>query len=535
MSWAAQDFVSIYLYYSASAKNLFVNRSSEDHMPLFKKLSFAQFNTLVENLVTLLFDNRLFPMHYLKTLEDLKALLENIKKEVDTNGTANFFLDLIKPSDNSTQKYEVYLNFLTRLLHKVIMLLKNTRDQVQELMKFLATCEPSHYSEKEPSKSADDLLFKDLPRFEECPTEEILQSKIMNYINKSEHVVNDDSTYYYHINQRTKPSPLLEDKESLILNSLIFNSKHRAQIQNFIEENIYKKIHILNEISSLLFLEMVNITFNPSMLPLRSSYYTHDQAIYPMHVQPKQYVYQLYSEKELYYLKQLYKLNLEIFMALNQDTKNLKDNVEMLKFDCRLFERFDKERDIRMDQRQLYMLFNENLPLILSILKNFVRNVDIYPQLFYVFFDCFCGTDFLQQVINYDTRQNPAANQPGGQTEKFTGLYTLSLLSKLFIKHLMVMFNKLPEKLDQFHFLYDKDINIHYFFLKILKFIFRTIKLKEESSKAYAAELINLLKKHIFKLIMVALKLSSKLCVTSHEPVSYGLPFFAEDHFQKCH
>ena len=88
----------------------------------------------------------------------------------------------------------------------------------------------------------------------------------------------------------------------------------------------------------------------------------------------------------------------------------------------------------------------------------------------------------------------------------------LNLLSELFIRYIMVMVSKLPEKLDTFHFLYDREINIHYLFIKILKFIYRMIKFKMESNKGYANEMIVHLKKHTFKLVMVILKQSSSLC-----------------------
>jgi hypothetical protein len=501
LSWSSQDLISIYVYYSESLKRLM--SAKDENQALFRKLSFKQFNVLIENLLTLTFDNRLFPNYHIKALEELKQLLDILRKEVETSPPSNMVKEIITGPDSHDKN--IYTQFLSRLLKKMIMQLKITRDQVQELHTFLTTCSPKNSPEKE-AKSNDDVLFREMPRFEECVTQDLLTQKILNFINKTEGMLNDNSTYYYHGNQKMKPSPLMEDKEGFVINSLTINSKYKTHIQSFTEDNIYKRIAILNDITSMLFLELVNMSLDLRTQQGRSSYYAHEQ-----HIQQRAYIYQVYSESELKYLKKMYKLNLQIFTVLTNETKNLKENVDMLRFNCNIFERTEKERDIRMDQRQLYMLLSDNLPRILIILKNFVRHLDIYPHLFYMFFDSFSGTDILAQLGQYDRQAPNLQNAQPNLTEKFTGLYSFSLYSRLFIKHILVMFNKLPEKLDPFHFLYDKDINIHYFFLKILKFIFRTIKFREELNRGYTLELINLLKKHIFKLIMVTLKLSSSI------------------------
>jgi hypothetical protein len=508
VSWSSQDLIGIYVYYSESFKKL-MNSKDESQQPFYRKLSFRQYNALVENLLTLTFDNRLFPSYNIKALEELKHLLEVLRKEVEQNPTSQLVRELL---GNDPSEKTAYHAFVSRLLHKMVIHLKITRDQVQELHTFLSTCDSYSTPEKE-AKSNDDVLFREMPRFEECPDQATLDAKIMNFINKTEGMLNDNSTYYYHGNQKMKPSPLMEDKEGFVMNSLTINNKYKAHIQSFTEDNIYKRIALLNEISSMLFLELVSLGNEGRGLQGRPNYYSHEP-----HLQTRNYIYQVYADSELQLLRRMYKLNLEIFTVLTAETKHLKDNVELLRFNCAIFERVEKERDIRMDQRQLYMLLSENLPLILVILKNFVRHLDIYPHLFYMFFDSFSGTDILAQLGNYEGRQgNPQQNPQGQNNERFIGLYTFSLYSRLFIKHILVMFNKLPEKIDPFHPLYDKDINIHYFFLKILKFIFRTIKFREELNKGYTLELINLLKKHIFKLIMVTLKLS----ITNYYPMDY--------------
>lgn len=74
----------------------------------------------------------------------------------------------------------------------------------------------------------------------------------------------------------------------------------------------------------------------------------------------------------------------------------------------------------------------------------------------------------------------------------------------------MFLLDRLPENIDETHFLYDKELNIHVFMLKILKYIFRTIRYKDNSNHEFAERLINKLRTHIFKLILVVIKLASQ-------------------------
>lgn len=134
--------------------------------------------------------------------------------------------------------------------------------------------------------------------------------------------------------------------------------------------------------------------------------------------------------------------------------------------------------------------------------------------MFHIYFDCFCGTDLFKTV---NIGERPAQNQ---QLERHVGLYMLSNYLELMIKNCMLMLSELPQKLDTSHYLYEKDLNIHSFLLKILRYIFRAIKLKEEgqrSSKSYASELVMFLQRHVLRLILVVMKLS----ITNYYPMDY--------------
>ena len=95
------------------------------------------------------------------------------------------------------------------------------------------------------------------------------------------------------------------------------------------------------------------------------------------------------------------------------------------------------------------MLLEHNLPLTLQILKSFLRNTEIYPLLFYTFCDFFLGTEFLQHLQNVE-RQSGQPTQPTREIDKHivSGMYTFTLISELLIKYIVIMSNKLPEKVD---------------------------------------------------------------------------------------
>ena len=154
---------------------------------------------------------------------------------------------------------------------------------------------------------------------------------------------------------------------------------------------------------------------------------------------------------------------------------------------------------LRIDTRQIYSMIEDNIVIILKILKNLVKlGADTYPNYFQYFFDIFSGTNH-------------------SKPEENTGLYMYSLFCQILINNLMRLIDKLPEQLDEFHFLYDKDINIHIFILKVLKYIFRTIRLKESTNTSFSKHLIKKLKVNIFKLILVIIKLTSE----QYYPIDY--------------
>lgn len=500
LSWTPHDFMNVYLSYNSALRTILYGKG-EGMVQQISKLFFAQVYTLVDNLLYIIFDSRTFPNFYTRAVEDLKQLVEYVKKDIESQGPLHRELAV---GATATDKYPRYSAFLARVLQKLVVQLKVTRDHVEELMAYLAQANVRESAER-GTKIIDELVFKEMPRYEENPSPQAMQEKVLQFIGKTEQLLADDSIFYYHNHYRTVVSPLMEDKEGFMMNSYPVNPNMKLSINNFIEEYLFKRVALLNDVSMILFLELANLSFDSRTATRRAP----DDG--QGGTQRVSYYYQTYPETELSTLRKMYRYTLEIFHAFAQDPQHMKESPDSFRFSTAPFERVDKDEIIRMDQRQLYQLFEECLPLFFLTLKKLYRSVDIYPQLYYIFFDCFVGTDFQQQA---STPERPPAGQPAQPERPMqnNGLYMLNLLSELFIRYIMIMVSKLPEKLDSFHFLYDKDINIHYLFIKILKFIYRMIKFKMDSNKPYANEMIVHLKKHTFKLVMVILKLSSKLC-----------------------
>ena len=107
-----------------------------------------------------------------------------------------------------------------------------------------------------------------MPRYEECPTP-LFQERVLQFISKSEAMLADDSIFYYHNHYRTVVSPLMEDKEGFMMNSYPVNANMKLSINNFIEEYLFKRVALLNDLSMLLFLELANLAFDPRTSPRR--------------------------------------------------------------------------------------------------------------------------------------------------------------------------------------------------------------------------------------------------------------------------
>lgn len=213
-------------------------------------------------MLSIIFDVRLYSNYYVKALEELKNLVEILKKDYEKKGPMS--TGLSDPNSHSSQDRS-YQAYLMRLLNKVIIQLKITRDYVIELMNYLAVNESKVNTEK-ASKIVEDIVFSEMPRFEDNPGPEEVQNRILKFIDKSIPHLQDETVFYYHYFQKVKTGPLMEEKEGFLMESQPINPKNKVNVHSYIEDNIFKKISILNDLSSLLFLEIANISFDSGLV-----------------------------------------------------------------------------------------------------------------------------------------------------------------------------------------------------------------------------------------------------------------------------
>lgn len=125
---------------------------------------------------------------------------------------------------------------------------------------------------------------------------------------------------------------------------------------------------------------------------------------------------------------------------------------DSLKFYLNFVQREENAGDIiKLDANQTYSMIENNIGLILKIMKNLVKiGSDSYFHYLQQFFELFAG----------------GSRQDGSRTDSTNGghnLYLYKLAVEIILKNLIILMQKLPEKLDKFHYLYDEDNNIHMF------------------------------------------------------------------------
>ena len=84
----------------------------------------------------------------------------------------------------------------------------------------------------------------------------------------------------------------------------------------------------------------------------------------------------------MYFLRKMYKYNLEIFYQLTLSPKlsNLKEVPDPLKLKIDFIDRQMEDQIYRLDSRQVYFLIEDNIQIIFQILKNLVKiGHDTYP------------------------------------------------------------------------------------------------------------------------------------------------------------
>jgi hypothetical protein len=328
-------------------------------------------------------------------------------------------------NQNFSQSYQ---NLILKILQKLIIQLKIIRDNLREILDYF-TVNP-HLLNTSRKKQVDYHLFEKFPRYENYPTTEAREKAIHEFITTDE--VNLEAVFWNNANHKSLISPLMEDEEGLVINSIVV-APNTNKFHVFIEDTIIRKIGLINDIAAKIIAEIMS---RISMAQRRGTTSSNQRRIITVVLNPN----------ECYFVNKLYKYNLQTFLTLTEGEKILsfKDVNEIFKFYLTFIEKQEGTNDfIRLDSNQTYSMIENNIVLILKILKNLVKiGSDSYFQYLQQFFDVFAGGSMQTQ---------------GG------GAYLYKLACEIILKNLIILMQKLPEKLDKFHFLYDEDSNVHMF------------------------------------------------------------------------
>lgn len=460
--WSISDVNNVLYFWIYSQKAMMKqSRGKEAQYMIMNQKKEVQY-MFIDNIIGIIFDRRAFPNFVVNALHHLKVMIEYISQELS----------------NKLEKFEA--NLMLKILQKMVIQMKIVRNNHRNINEFLEKNEGKEISER--NKVFDQMLFNKMPRYENFTNEDEFQAAIDKYLMNDE--IDLDSAFLCTASQSKASyvSPLLEDEEGLVVNSVAIHPCSQ-KLSLSLDENVLVRINHLNEISAKL---TTIIMFNK----LKQG-----DSIFKRNMSSNMKIfYQTLDHTELYLIKKMYKYNLEIFyqLTINPGLTNFKQMTDPLKFDTEFIERKFEDGLYRLDSRHLYFMIEGNIKIIFKILKNLVKlGSDSYPQYFQQFFDIFTGTN----------TQIPGKNN---------GLYMYTIFCEILIRNLMFLLDNLPENVDKSHFLYDEELNIHVFMLKILKYIFRTIRYRENSNHDFALGLITKLKTHIFKLILVVIKLSSQ-------------------------
>jgi len=88
-------------------------------------------------------------------------------------------------------------------------------------------------------KQINDILFEKLPRYENFTSETQKDKAVHEYLMNDD--VNLESVFWNSSNQRSLISPLMEDEEGLVINSIVV-APNTNKFNVFIEDTIIRKI-----------------------------------------------------------------------------------------------------------------------------------------------------------------------------------------------------------------------------------------------------------------------------------------------------
>ena len=426
MRYSSSEINKIYFYWISTLKQ-FVKITQTKQEDTFECDSYY---VLFDNVTGILFDETINSNYVLNILNFMMTLFDAFKKKADKKKIENW------------KKYE---EFLANLFNQLTKYLKIVYKDSKELL----DCLSLHFKEStEPEATLNHiskLNKQEMVQFIKERSKDILDEELITR-----------DTFYSKF-----------DNKILIQNSVIVENEHITKLSTFLEDNVVRKLNVVNELITKVFKQYKKI----QILANAKDPIDH-KATETLHT-----IYLEYPEFTL--LSKVYKYNLRIYEFIITNCK-IYDNeklIESVKFsfldlifwvvDMQTNREEIKIHNFAINYRQIYQIIKENSVDIIKVFKNIYKTtIENYIYYYQVIFGVFGA---------FDTRVTDNA-------EKSDNYYTnrAKLVNKAFNEVVILKLIKVlqAEEIEYFDPLYDEAFENRIYALVILKSIYRALKYK---------------------------------------------------------
>lgn len=426
MRYSSSEINKIYFYWISTLKQ-FVKINQNKQEDTFECDSYY---VLFDNVTGILFDETINSNYVLNILNFMMTLFEAFKKKADKKKIENL------------KRYE---DFLANLFNQLTKYLKIVYKDSKELI----DCLTSHFKDStEPEASLNNIS-----KFDKSELIQFIQNRSKDIL--EEELITRD-TFYSKF-----------DNKILIQNSVIVENEHITKLSTFLEDNVVRKLNVVNELITKVFKQYKKIQVLSTVRDTIDHKMT--ETLHTLYLE--------YPEFNL--LSKVYKYNLRIYEFIITNCK-VYDNeklIESVKFnfldlifwvvDLQTNREDNKIHNFAINYRQIYQIIKDNSVDIIKVFKNIykttIENYIYYYQVIFGVFGAFDTrvTDSPEKSDNYYTNRAKLVNKA------FNEVVILKLIKVLQ-----------AEEIEYFDPLYDATFDNRIYALVILKSIYRALKYK---------------------------------------------------------